>query len=172
MFGGYFNSRLNANLRETHGYTYGVRSRFDARRLGGSFFVNCDVRTSVTDSAIAEIMHELKRIVTEPVPDTELTMVKNYVSGQFPLTIETPQQVANQLQNIELYGLPKDYYTTIGTKVRALTAEDLFTLAKKYIHPDRMNVVVAGDSKKLTAMLKQIGLEEVTDSDGKVLSQK
>lgn len=167
MFGGYFNSRLNATLRESRGYTYGVGSRFDGRMLGGTFSIGCDVRTSVTDSAITDILAELKKIVTEPIPEDELTMMKNYVAGKFPLSIETPQQVASQLQNIELFGLPRDYYETLGRNVRALTSPQLHALAQKYLHPDRLAIIVAGNAKAVQKTLEQFGPVDVVDADGK-----
>jgi zinc protease len=166
IIGGYFNSRLNANLREKHGFTYGAHSRFDARGLGGCFVVSCDVRTEVTDKAIVEIFNELQRIVTEPVPEGELTLMKNYVSGCFPLMIETPQHTANLLQNVELYGLPEDYYATLGERVRALSSEDLLAVAKKHLHPEKMAIAMAGDAVKITDGMKQFGAVVVTDSDG------
>lgn len=166
MLGGYFNSRLNATLREARGYTYGVSSRFDARVWGGHFTIGCDVRTAVTDSAITDILNELKKMVNEPIPEDELAMMKNYVAGRFPLTIETPQQVASQLQNIELYGLPRDYYETLGRNVRALTAPQLHVLAQKYLHPDRIAIVVAGNAKSIRAKLEQFGPVQVFDADG------
>ncbi len=168
MLGGYFNSRLNASLREKHGFTYGITSRFDARVAGGSFVVACDVRTAVTDSAVKAIIAELQRIVNEPIPDSELTMMKNYVAGKFPLTIETPQQVAGQLLSIELYGLPADYYATLGKRVRALTGEELHTLAQKFIHPDRLLIVAAGNAGEIRDKLKQFGAVDVVDADGRI----
>jgi zinc protease len=167
MLGGYFNSRLNASLREKHGFTYGITSRFDGRAAGGSFVVACDVRNAVTDSAVKAIIVELQRIVNEPVPDSELTMMKNYVAGKFPLTIETPQQVASQLHSIELYGLPADYYATLGTTVRALTAAQLHELAKKYIHPDRLMIVAAGNTAEIRERMAAFGTVDIVDADGK-----
>jgi len=166
IIGGYFNSRLNASLREKHGFTYGAHSRFDARALGGCFVVSCDVRTEVTDKAIGEIFNELHRIVIEPVTEEELTLMKNYVSGRFPLMIETPQHTANLLQNIELYGLPENYYSTLGERVRALSSDNLMTVAKKHLHPDRMAIAVAGDASKIMEGMKQFGTVAVSDTDG------
>ncbi len=166
LFGGYFSSRLNANLREGHGYTYGARSRFDSRRAGGMFAISCDVRTEVTAQAIEEIFKELHRIIAEPVGDEELAMMKNFVTGRYPLTIETPQQIASMLHNIELHGLPEDYFATYAARVEALHAEDLLAAAQTYLHPDSMTIVAAGDAKELTGALKHFGAVSVTDSNG------
>ncbi len=166
LLGGYFNSRINMNLRETHGYTYGASSFFDARIYPGPFIVSTDVRNEVTDSSVAEIIKELKRIIEEPVPEDELKMAKDYIVGSFPLQIETPAQVASRVMTIEIYGLPKDFYDRFREEVRKITAKDIQETAKKYLHPDKLLIVVSGNSKQIKPVLEKFGPVAVYDADG------
>jgi len=104
VLGGAVSSRLNTNLREKHGYTYGVFSGLDVRRGAGAFQVQSEVRTSATDSALAEAIGEIRRVVTEPVPAAELQgAVNNLVSG-FPNTVQSVQGLSGQLQNLIVWG--------------------------------------------------------------------
>ncbi len=166
LLGGYFNSRINMNLRETHGYTYGASSFFDSRMYPGPFIVSADVRNEVTDSSVAEILKELKRIIDEPVPEDELKMAKDYIVGSFPLQIETPAQVASRIMTIEIYGLPKDFYDRFREEVKKITAKDIQEVAKKYLHPDKILIVVSGNSKQIKPVLEKFGPVVVYDADG------
>jgi len=166
LLGGYFNSRINMNLRETHGYTYGASSFFDARIYPGPFIVSADVRNEVTDSSIAEVIKELKRIIDEPVPEDELKMAKDYIVGSFPLQIETPAQVASRVMTIEIYGLPKDFYDRFREEVKKITAKDIQETARKYLHPDKLLIVVSGNSKQIKPVLEKFGPVVVYDADG------
>lgn len=172
LFGGYFNSRINLNLREKHGYTYGATSIFDARKLPGPFVISVDVRNEVTDSAIVEILEELKRLQDEPISSDELKMVKNYLIGMFPLQIETPAQVAAGVINIELYGLPKSYYNTYRTKVGAITSRDLQAAAGRYVHPENIAIVISGNSEAIKAAVNKFGPVEIFNADGEALLGK
>jgi zinc protease len=167
LLGGYFNSRINQNLREGKGYTYGAHTSFDMRKNRGLFYASADVRNEVTDFAIAEILHELKRIREEPVTADELDMVKKFIIGSFPLQIETPNQIASKAIDLELYDLPRDFYDTFNERVEAITAEDLLQTARRYIHPDGVAIVIAGNSKEVASKLQKFGAVEVVDVDGK-----
>ncbi|CUT04084.1 M16 family metallopeptidase [Candidatus Chrysopegis kryptomonas] len=166
LLGGYFNSRINMNLRETHGYTYGASSFFDSRMYPGPFIVSADVRNEVTDSSVAEILKELRRIIDEPVPEDELKMAKDYIVGSFPLQIETPAQVASRIMTIEIYGLPKDFYDRFREEVKKITAKDIQEVAKKYLHPDKILIVISGNSKQIKPVLEKFGPVVVYDADG------
>ncbi len=166
LLGGYFNSRINMNLRETHGYTYGASSFFDSRMYPGPFIVSADVRNEVTDSSVAEILKELKRIIEEPVSEEELKMAKDYIVGSFPLQIETPAQVASRIMTIEIYGLPKDFYDKFRDEVKKITAKDIQETAKKYLRPDKILIVVSGNSKQIKPVLEKFGPVVVYDADG------
>lgn len=166
LLGGYFNSRINLNLREKNGYTYGARSFFDARVQQGPFAVSTEVSTGVTAAAVREIISELTLLTVEGITDEELAMVKNYVIGSFPLQIETPQQVASRVAMIVLYGLGKDYYDTFRDKVAHLTRDDIKLAAKKYLHPSQLLIVASGDIDSLHNAMAEIAPLEVYDQDG------
>src|SRR5258705_11861223 len=119
VLGGGFSSRMNMNLREKHGYTYGAFSGLDLRPGAGAFRVNSEVRTSATDSALVEAIGEYRRIATEAVPASELqSMVNNLVSG-FPNSVQSVQGLSGGLQNLIVWGLPLDFYTTYREKLSA-----------------------------------------------------
>ncbi|MFZ1731462.1 MAG: pitrilysin family protein [Bacteroidota bacterium] len=166
LFGGYFGSRLNLNLREDKGYTYGAHSRYDARRQPGPFSAGAEVRNEVTDGAIEEILREMQRMREEPVGAEELMNVKNYVVGSFPLQIETPSQVAQRMINIEIYGLDKLYYNKFNSSILALTPDDIQRTAQKWLHPDRTAIVAAGRGTLLRNTLERFGSVELFDADG------
>ncbi|MBE0643776.1 MAG: insulinase family protein, partial [Bacteroidetes bacterium] len=166
LFGGYFGSRLNLNLREDKGFTYGAHSRFDARVQPGPFSAGAEVRNEVTDRAIEEILFEMERLRQEPVGEEELANVKNYVVGSFPLQIETPSQVAQRMINIEIYGLPKSYYNTFNSSILALTPEDIQRTAQRWLHPEQTAIVAAGRGNLLRNTLERFGAVELFDADG------
>ncbi len=165
ILGGYFNSRINANLREKHGFTYGARSYFDARKHAGAFAVSTEVRTDVTRRAVDEIITEMKRLQDEPILDSELQTVKNYLIGSFPLSIETPQQIAGRLANIRLYNFPDDHYDRYLKRVAELSVDDIHTAAKKYLKPDAVTIAISGDTDVLMKQLDTLGGIELYNTD-------
>ncbi len=167
ILGGYFGSRINYNLREKHGFTYGARSGFTVRLQPGDFSVDTDVRNEVTDSAIGLIIEELNGIVSEEVTDDELQTVKNYLTGVFPLQLETANAVATRVINLKMYDLPKNYYSTYISAINKITKKDVLEAAKKYIHPENVYIVVSGDSKAIKEKMKRFGNVEVYDAEGK-----
>ncbi|MCX7878534.1 MAG: insulinase family protein [Ignavibacteria bacterium] len=169
LLGGYFGSRINYLLREEHGFTYGARSGFDSRIYPGEFSVNADVRTEVTDTSVSLIISELKRIREEKVSEDELSKVKNYLSGIFPLGLETANSVASRVIGLKLYNLPKDYYNKYISEIMSVTAEDVLETARKYIKPDNLAIVVSGEAKVLKNMLAKFGEVKVFNSDMKPL---
>lgn len=166
LLGGYFSSRMNMNLREVHGYTYGGRTDFDSRALPGSFQVYADVRNEVTSETIDEIIKELDRIRDTFPTREEMTMVKNYLAGLFPIQLETPQQVAGRVIATELYGLPKNFYRNYRNNIARITAKDVRAVARKYIHPDRLFIVLSGDAGQIAGKLKKFGRVEVRNPVG------
>lgn len=149
--------RLFYNLRETHGYTYGAYSRLNSDELIGSFIASTEVRNEVTDSSITEILHEMDRIRTEPVPDDELQKAKNYMSGSFALSLEDPYTIARFAINQERYHLPKDYYDNYLKNISATNANQVQKMAQKYIHPDRAYVLVVGNAGEIADKLAAFG---------------
>ena len=169
LLGGYFNSRINLNLREKNGYTYGARSSVDARLMPGPFLVSTEVRTEVTVRAIEEIVSEIKKLSVERVSEEELRMVKNYMIGNFPLQIETPQQVASRIAMIILYGLDLDYYHTYRDKLAALMSDDLYNVAKAYLHPDDLIIVASGSVEALSSGMGEFGEIQIFSDEGTLI---
>jgi predicted Zn-dependent peptidase len=168
ILGGYFGSRINLNLREKHGFTYGARSSFNARILPGDFSVDTDVRNEVTDAAVKLIIEELKRIISEQVTDEELQTVKNYLTGIFPLQLETANAVATRVINLKLYDLPGNYYSTYISNINRLTKEDILNSAKKYINPDNLYIVISGNSEVISEKMENLRPVEVYNADGQL----
>ncbi len=172
LLGGYFSSRINMNLREVHGYTYGGRSGFDARALPGTFEVSADVRNEVTTETVDEILNELRKIRDTLPSRDEMTMVKNYLTGLFPIQLETPQQVAGRLIAIELYNLPRNYYRNYRENIRRITARDVRVVARKYIRPDDVAIVLSGSSADIAKKLEKYGEVVVSGTNGASTTDK
>ena len=169
VLGGGFSNRVNLNLREKHGYTYGAGSTLDLRPGTGAFRISSEVRTNATDSALVEVVNEYKRVVGEPIPATELQgSVNNLVSG-FPSSVQTVQQLAGRIQQLIVWGLPVDFYATYRERLAAVTPEDVRTAATTRLTPNNLIVVVAGDLSKIEAPIRarNLGTVEVWDIDGK-----
>jgi len=171
LFGGYFSSRINQNLREAHGYTYGGRSAFDARLLPGFFEVSADVRNEVTSETIDEVFKELNRIRDTMPSKDEIEMVKNYLIGLFPIQLETPQQVAARVVTIELYHLPKNYYNRYRENIRKLTAKDIQSTARRYIDPEKFSIVLSGNADEIKSKLLKFGRVEIVDPEGNKITK-
>ena len=167
ILGGFFGSRINYILREKHGFTYGARSYFNPHLFSGDFSVDTDVRNEVTDTAVSLVIEELKRISNEEVTDKELETVKNYMTGVFPLQLETANAVATRVINLKLYDLPKDYYSRYISAINNLTKQDILNAAKKYIKPENIIIVISGEASVLKDKMARFGEVEVYDADGK-----
>jgi predicted Zn-dependent peptidase len=148
ILGGSFTSRLNQNLRETHGYTYGAGSAFEFLPTPGAFEAGADVQTKVTDKSLAEFMKELKGI-GQSVSDTELMRAKNYLTLRYPGNFQSVAQVARQLRELVLYRLPDDYFNDYSRRILAVTKEDADRVARKYIDPENIAIVIVGDRKEI-----------------------
>ncbi|MFT7605784.1 MAG: zinc protease [Saprospiraceae bacterium] len=157
LLGGFFRSRLNGNLREDKGYTYGIRSSLSADKEIGSFSTSAGVRNEVTDSSIIQIIYEMNRLRTETVPQDELDLVKNYLSGSFARSLENPQTVARFALNTIKYKLSSDYYANYLENLSNVSAADLKAMAQKYIKPDNAHFVVVGNKSEVADKLGKIG---------------
>jgi zinc protease len=170
LLGGVFNSRINLNLREKHGYTYGARSMFAFRRQAGPFVVSAPVRNEVTLESVTEVFNELRRIRTGDVEPRELEDTKNYLAGVFPATVQSSSDIAGRILDMELYGLPHDYFDRYRENIAAVTAEDIARVANKYIDPDRALIVIVGNASQIREPLGTLGLPiQHLDVDGNVL---
>ncbi|MFA7418538.1 MAG: pitrilysin family protein [Melioribacteraceae bacterium] len=160
ILGGSFTSRLNNNLREVHGYTYGASSRFAFRPIPGSFNASSSVQTEVTDKALLEFFKELNAI-REPIPADELNRGKNLVALSYPGNFQSVAEVAGQLDEMIQYNLPENYFDNYVSSVLKVTNDEVTTAAKKYIVPDQMVVIVVGDRAKVEEGIKALNLGEI-----------
>jgi zinc protease len=159
-----FTSRLNQNLRETHGYTYGAGSRFEMRREAGPFTARAEIVAAKTDSALIEFMKEL-RAIRDTVPQAELQKAKRYLQLQLPSLFETTGDIAWQLTPLAVYGLPLDFYNSYVQRIEQVTQEDVRRVARKYIDPEHVSIVVVGDRKQVEDPIRKLGMGEVEIRD-------
>ena len=157
ILGGSFGSRLNQNLREQHGYTYGAGSRFDFRPLAGPFLASSAVQTAVTDKSITEFMKELNGILA-PVSDTELERARNYVAFSYPADFQSVEEIAGELVNLAVYNLPDDYFDKYIGHILAVTKEDVARAARKYLDPQKVDIVIVGDRQHIEAGVQALNL--------------
>lgn len=153
VLGANASSRLFMNLREEKGYTYGAYSNLDARRMAGTFRATAEVRTPVTGDSLKEFFYELNRIRNEPVSQKEISDAKSYLTGVFPIRLETQEGLTDQLVQIKMLRLPDDYLHVYRDRVQAVSIEDIQRVAQKYVKPDEAALIVVGDGK---AVLDQI----------------
>ena len=156
LFGGYFNSRLNINLREKNGYTYGVRSSLESNNSIGSFYIGSQVRLDITSNAIQECFNELNLINEVLIPSEELNIVKNYLIGSQALQLETSEQVASFVRAISIYNLDDDYYKNLASLIRQISSEQLKELSNKYLFNTGYDIIVCGDATKIKLSLIHI----------------
>jgi len=169
--GGLFSSRINMNLREAHGYTYGASSQFAFRRAAGPFQIASGIRTDVTAPAVAEIFKEVAGMVEMPMTVEELTKAKDAMANSLPGAFETGANAVNNYSNVFIYDLGADYYTSYAAQVRAVTSEQALAAAKKYLVAPNMVVVAVGDRKQIEPELRKLnlGAVEFRDTEGRVV---
>ena len=156
ILGGDFNSYLNMNLREAHGWTYGARSSIGGSKYVSTFKASTQVRNAVTDSAVVEFFKEIKKIRTEKVTDEMLSNVKAGYVGKFVMQIEKPQTVAGYALRIKTQGLPEDFYENYIKNINAVTAEDVLAVANKYFLEDNIRVVIVGKGSEVLPGLEKL----------------
>ncbi|MBV9925303.1 MAG: insulinase family protein [Acidobacteria bacterium] len=176
LLGGGFVSRINLNLREDKGYTYGARSFFDFRRGAGPFTATAPVQTAVTKESVVELLKELRGVRGDiPVTPQELEYAKQAIIRGFPRTFETPAQIADRLETVVTYGLPDTYFNSYIERVQAVTLDDVNRVANRYLQPDRMAVVIVGDRAKIEQGLRSLdglgGHISFVDMEGRPAAQ-
>jgi zinc protease len=154
MLGGTFTSRLNTNLRETHGWSYGARSSFQFLRGAGPFTAAAGVQTNATDSSLVEFFRELNRLRAEPVTPEELLKIKSFLTLRLPDQLETTQDISGQLATLETYGLDASFYDEYVQRIMAVTAEDVRRVANQYVRPENSVVVIVGDRQVVEAGIR------------------
>ena len=155
ILGGDFNSYLNMNLREAHGWTYGARSGISGSKYISTFRASTQVRNAVTDSAVVEFFKEIKKIRTEKVTDEVLNNVKAGYIGKFVMQIEKPQTVAGYALRIKTQGLPEDFYENYIKNINAVTADDVLAAANKYFLADNLRVIIVGKGSEVIPGLEK-----------------
>ncbi len=156
ILGGDFNSYINMNLREAHGWTYGARSSIGGDKYISNFEASTQVRNSVTDSTVVEMMKEIKRIRTERVSDEMLANVKAGYVGRFVMQVEKPQTIASYALRTRTQGLPDDFYENYIKNINAVTADDVMRVANKYFLADNMRIIIVGKGSEVLPALEKL----------------
>lgn len=164
ILGGGGSSRMFMNLREDKGYTYGAYARIGSNNLVASFSANASVRGTATDSAVNEMIYEIRNMRDKGITQAELDAAKANLSGSFGRSLESPATIANFAINIERYNLPKDYYATYLQRLGALTVEDVNAAAKKFLKPDNMYITVVGNGSVQESLLAFGEVQRFTNS--------
>jgi zinc protease len=170
VLGGLFSSRINLNLREVHGYTYGASSYFDWRRQRGPWVVATAVASEVTQAAATEVIKEIDRFRAEAISDDELTLATSYLDGVFPIRFETTSAIVSALTTLAVYDLPDDWYDEYRTRVRAVTSGDVLTAAERHLHPEMLQMVVVGNASSVREGMQamKFGPVQVYDVEGRL----
>ena len=173
ILGGGITSRISMNLREDKGYTYGANSGWQFRRGAGPFRAGGDIQTAVTKEAVVEFMKELNGIRGDiPITAKELDYNKQSLIRRYPSQFETIGAISNQLSNLVVYGLPDTYFNDYISKINAVTLDDVDRVAKRYLDPSKMAIVIVGDRKVIEPGLKDLGYPiTILDSEGKPVSE-
>lgn len=167
ILGANASSRMFMNLREDKGYTYGAYSSVDARLLAGTFRASAEVRTPVTGASLHEFFYELNRIRDDKVLTEELVNAKSYLTGVFPIRMETQDGLLDQLVAVRMFGLPQDYLRTYRDNVNSVTADDIQKVAQEFVTPDRAAIVIVGDAAEVLEQAKPYSEEiEIYDTEG------
>jgi len=165
LLGGKFTSRINLNLRERHGYTYGASTRFSGRLGPGPFVASAAVATESTGAAAREVLSELRRIRDEPVTREEMEETRSYMLGVFPYTVQGMGDLARRLADIAVYGLPDDYYERYLHTIASLSRAAVQEAARRHLDPDRLAIVAVGPADRLRGQLEGLGEVVVRSAD-------
>jgi len=157
ILGGEGGNRLHQVLRSQYGLTYGAEADSEARREGGDFVAETETRTDTTGQALRLMIDEVSRLVRERVGERELADAQAYLAGSFPLTTETPDQIATQVLNVLFYDLPISEISTFRERVLAVTPDDIQRVARQYVKPDRLSIVLVGNARAFASQLIEMG---------------
>jgi zinc protease len=172
ILGSNASSRLFMNLREEKGYTYGAYSSVDARRDIGTFRASAEVRTAVTGDSLKEFFYELDRIREDEVSEKEITDAKSYLTGVFPLRIETQEGLVDQLVQIKMMGLPDDYLHIYRERINAVSIGDIRRVAGEYVTPAKAALIVVGDAAEIIPQITPYTSDiEIYDTEGRIKNE-
>ena len=160
ILGGSFTSRLNQNLREDKGYSYGARSAFAWLPFAGPWSASAAVQTQSTGPAIAEFMKEL-RAMHEPIPDDEVERARNFLAMRYPAGFQSVAGIAGRLGELVQYGLPADYFNRYVANVLSVTNDDVERVAREYIDPENVTIFVVGDREVIEQQVRDLGLGDI-----------
>jgi len=169
ILGGMFQSRLNANIREQKGYSYGVNSSFAFGKGPGAFRAGGAIVSAKSDLALIEFMKELKGIIGEmPITEAEIKVAKDSLVQRLPQRFASVTGISDAITGIVIWNLPDDYYQTYAKNIAAVTKEDLLRVAKRYIDLNHVAIVIVGDRATIEGPLKATGVAPITiiDIDG------
>jgi zinc protease len=158
ILGGAFTSRLNMNLRERQGFTYGVRSGFALRRQPGPFAIEVAVATDVTARALEEALREVRGLREDGPTEREVDSARDYLRGILPLRLQTTGALASRIAELVVFDLPIDYFQNYRDRIRKVSGEDVHRVAREHIRPDRLAVVIVGDSDQILEPVRALGL--------------
>jgi zinc protease len=160
ILGGEGANRLHRVLRSERGLTYGAEADTDAMKQAGDYVAETDTRTETTGEALRLMLDEFGKIQRQRPAERELADAQAYLAGSFPLTIETPNQIATQVLNSMFFELPLDEVGTFRERVQAITPDDILRVSQRYIRPDRLSIVLVGNARAVVPQLREVGLNE------------
>lgn len=162
VLGGLFSSRINLNLREAHGYTYGASSYYDWRRQAGPFVISTAVQSEVTGEAISETLKEIERMRTEEITRDELTLATSYLEGVFPIRYETTASIAAALANLVTFDLPRDYYDVYRARIAGVTTADVLEAARTHVRSAALQITVVGNPEIVQPAVEALAFGPLT----------
>jgi zinc protease len=173
ILGGAFNSRINLKLREDKGWTYGARTAFDVDQNAAMFLFSSGIKAEASDSALVEVMNDMKEYLSKGMTDDELKFLKSAVGQNDALRYETNNQKAAFIRRILQYNLPTNYMEAQMKLLNSVSKDDLNIISNKYIQPDKMNVLLVGDKERILESIKRLGYDVVElDADGKRIGER
>lgn len=161
ILGGEGANRLHRVLRSERGLTYGAEAETQAMKWAGDFVAETDTRTETTGEALRLIVEEIGRLQRQRVSERELADAQAYLTGSFPLTVETPNDIATQVLNAVFYELPLEELSTFRERVQAITPDDIQRVAREYIRPDRLSIVLVGNARAFVPQLRAVGFTDI-----------
>jgi zinc protease len=172
ILGGLFSSRVNMNLREKHGYTYGAFSSLVEARGVGPLFVGSAVRADVTGASVLEMLNEARGMTQSPVTPEELALAKDSIARSLPALFETTRSAVGTVGSLFLFELTPDYYAGLPGRLASMTAAEVFAATQRHLAPDRMLVVAVGDRAQAEPQISGLKLGSVAyrDRDGKTIA--
>ena len=162
VLGGLFSSRINLNLREQHGYTYGASSYYDWRRIPGPFVIATAVQSEVAGEAISETLKEIDGMRSREIPDDELSLATSYLDGVFPIRYETTSAIGSALANLVVFDLPDDFYDTYRQNIRAVTPANVLNAARAHVLPEKLQIVVVGDPALVREPVEKLNFGDIS----------